>query len=98
MEIAIIGAGNVGAALATAWSRAGHSIRLGVRDVGKHQGLINKTGAEGLAPAEAAQGAEVIVLALPYAAVEPTVRGLGPLGGKILIDATNPLTVGSTAA
>ena len=26
MEIAIIGAGNVGAALATAWKRAGHSI------------------------------------------------------------------------
>ena len=88
MEIAIIGAGNVGAALATAWKRAGHSIILGLRDAGKHSELIKTTGARALSPADAAQEAEVIVLALPYPAVEPVVSELGPLAGKILIDAT----------
>ena len=92
MEIGVIGAGNVGAALATAWMRAGHSILLGLRDAGKHGELIKRTGARALTPAEAAQGAEVVVLALPYAAVEPVVSELGPLAGKILIDATNPVT------
>ena len=91
MEIAIIGAGNVGAALATAWKRAGHSILLGLRDAGKHGELIKRTGARALSPADAAQGAEVVVLALPYPAVEPVVSELGPLAGKILIDATNPV-------
>ena len=91
MEIAIIGAGNVGAALATAWTRAGHSILLGLRDAGKHGELIKRTGARALKPAEAARQAEVIVLAIPYAAVEATVSELGTLAGKVLIDATNPV-------
>ncbi len=52
MEIAIIEAGNVGAALATAWSRAGHSFLLAQRDAGKHGELIEKTGALALTHAE----------------------------------------------
>ena len=91
MDIAIIGAGSVGAALATAWMRAGHPILLGLRDAGKHGELIGRTGARALTPAEAAQGAEVVVLALPYTAVQQVVSELGPLPGKILVDATNPV-------
>jgi predicted dinucleotide-binding enzyme len=91
MEIAIIGAGNVGAALAEAWARAGHSILLGLREAARHSELIGRTGARALTPIEAAQGAAVVVLALPYAAVESVVSDLGPLSGKILIDATNPV-------
>ncbi len=83
MEIGIIGAGNVGAALATGWKRAGHSIILGLRDAGKHVELIERTGARALSPVDAAQVAEVVVFALPYAAVEPVVSELGPLAGKI---------------
>lgn len=91
MEIAIIGAGNVGAALATAWTLAGHDVLLGVRDARKHGELIEMPGARALPPAEAAQGAEVVVLAIPYSAVEPAISELGPLAGKIVIDATNPV-------
>ena len=75
-----------------AWKRAGHSIILGLREAGKHSELIRRTGARALSPADAAQKAEVVVLALPYAAVEPAVGDLGPLAGKVLIDATNPVT------
>ena len=61
MEIAIIGAGNVGTALTTAWIRAGHFVLLGLRDAGKHGELIRRTGARALTPAQAVQGAEVII-------------------------------------
>jgi predicted dinucleotide-binding enzyme len=53
--------------------------------------LIERTGARALTPIEAAQSAAVVVLTLPYAAVESVVSDLGPLSGKILIDATNPV-------
>ncbi|MGQ9848235.1 MAG: NAD(P)-binding domain-containing protein [Bacteroidales bacterium] len=33
MKIAIIGAGNVGGALAKQWAKAGHTIFLGLRDL-----------------------------------------------------------------
>jgi len=41
MQIAIIGAGNVGGALGKGWTRAGHTITYGVRDpsAAKHQAM-----------------------------------------------------------
>ena len=38
MNIAIIGSGNVGGALALKWAKAGHTILLGVRDVENFKG------------------------------------------------------------
>jgi predicted dinucleotide-binding enzyme len=35
MNIAILGSGNVGSALGTGWAKAGHQIKLGVRDTGE---------------------------------------------------------------
>ena len=40
----------------------------------------------------AVAGAEVVVLATPWAVTERVVCSLGDLGGKILVDCTNPLT------
>lgn len=94
MRIAIIGAGNVGAALARGWSRAGHEVVLGVRDAAKHRALIEETGARALPPNGAAEAAEVIVVAVPHAAVFDAVAGLGALEGKVVIDATNAIAQG----
>jgi predicted dinucleotide-binding enzyme len=41
--------------------------------------------------AEAAKGAEVVVLATPWEATEAAVRSAGDLAGKIVFDCTNPL-------
>ncbi len=88
MRIAIIGAGNVGTALATGWARAGHAIVYGVIDPAAKAA----TGAAGVARVgEAAAAAEVIVLAVPWAAVPDAIAACGDLTGKIVIDATNPL-------
>jgi predicted dinucleotide-binding enzyme len=97
MRIAIIGAGNVGTALARGWSRAGHNIVFGVSDPasGKSQALGEAMRAEVRTNAEAASGAQAIVLCVPWGAVEPALRSLGNVAGKLLLDATNPLAVRS---
>lgn len=93
MDIAIIGAGNVGGALARGWRRAGHIITLGVRpdSRGEAQSLADETGAHLAAPEEAARSAAVVVLALPWGAAEQALAALGDLTGKIVIDCMNPI-------
>ena len=98
MKIAIIGAGNVGGALGANWASKGHDILFGVRDpkAEKTQTLVGKIGAKAKAvsPAEAAAAADVIVLSTPWPATEAAIRSMGNLKGKIILDATNPLTRG----
>lgn len=95
MRIAIIGAGNVGAALGTGWTRAGHSVAFGVRDpsAAKLKPLLDATGATALASVDALPGADVVVLALPWPAAEEAVKALGDLSGRIVIDCMNPLAM-----
>jgi predicted dinucleotide-binding enzyme len=95
MRIAIIGAGNVGGALARGFSRVGHHIVLGVRDAAdaKAAALSRAIGAEVRRPAEAAAMADVVVLALPWDAAEGAAKALGDLNGKIVIDCMNPLAM-----
>ncbi len=95
MDIAIIGAGNVGAALAKGWAKKGHNLYIGVRhpDDAKYAALKSQLGAQAkfVTPAEAAKAASVILLATPWGQTEQAVKSLGPVSGKIIIDATNPL-------
>ena len=98
MKIAIIGAGNVGGALGTNWAQKGHDIVFGVRDPKseKSQALLRSIGTKARVAtvAEAAASADVIVLSTPWPATEAAIRSAGSLNGKIVLDATNPLTRG----
>jgi predicted dinucleotide-binding enzyme len=98
MKIAIIGAGNVGGALGANWARKGHDVVFGARDPKseKTQALLRTIGGKARAatPAEAAASADVIVLSTPWPATEAAIRSMGNLKGKIILDATNPLTRG----
>ena len=93
MRIGIVGTGSVGAALARGLAGKGHAVTLGARDprAEKTLTLAAETGSAVASPAEAAAGAEVVILALPWAAVEAAIAGLGDLTGKIVIDCTNPI-------
>jgi predicted dinucleotide-binding enzyme len=93
MRIAIIGAGNVGSALGRVWLDGGEDVIFGVPDPAdpKYRSLPQDRLHR---PPDAAQNAEIIVLAIPWQATEAAVRGLGELAGKILIDCTNPLRMG----
>lgn len=94
MQIGIIGAGNVGSGLGLAWQRAGHRVHWGVRDPDDARYAdLDRTSL--MLPAEAAEGADAIVLATPWNATEMAVKALGNLAGRTLIDATNPLRMGS---
>jgi predicted dinucleotide-binding enzyme len=80
-RIAVIGAGNIGRTLGGKWAAAGHEVVYGVR----------APGAPGTTSvAEAAAGAEVVLLAVPGAAAKGVIAELGErLRGKVVIDATN---------
>ena len=95
MEIAIIGAGDVGGTLGRLWANKGHQIMFGVRNFQGHNvlNLIRSigSGVKVGTIGEAASFADVIVLAIPWKAVEETIKSAGDLSGKILIDPTNPI-------
>ncbi len=76
-KVGIIGDGNVGSALRRGLERAGYDVRAG----GKGQ------------VAEAVQWADVVILAVPYGAIDAVVAEFGDaIGGKTLVDVTNALT------
>jgi 8-hydroxy-5-deazaflavin:NADPH oxidoreductase len=91
MHIAILGAGNVGAALARGWRHAGHEVTLGLRDPQRYSTLLAETGAAAAPLAEAAAKADIVVIALPWPVAEQALADIGDLGGKIVIDTMNPL-------
>lgn len=92
--IALIGTGNVGAALGRRFAENGHTVVYGSRNplAAEVVALVNETGrgAVALSPAQAAAESRVVVLAIPWTATEDVVRALGDLSGKIIVDPTNP--------
>lgn len=92
MNITIIGTGNVGGALAQGLARAGHRIRLGVRDQANFKGkdLLNASPDITVHPVEeAVQASEVVILAAPAQVADVVARSLGDVSGKIVIDTMN---------
>ena len=93
MKIAILGAGNVGGALAAAATSAGHDVVISASTVDSASKAAANAGATAAASnAEAVQGAHLVVLAVPHSAVASVAAELGTaLDGKTVVDATNPL-------
>lgn len=91
MNIAILGSGNVGSALAQGLIRSGHFVTFGVRDAGsaKSQKAQASLSVPMLAVGEACREAEVIIITTPPEAVKDLVTELGDVRKKIIIDATN---------
>lgn len=76
-KIGIIGSGNVGSAL-----------KLGLTNAGYEVLISNEENV-----AEVASGADVVILAVPFTALDDVVKKLGNVvNGKVLVDATNALT------
>ncbi len=91
MNIAIIGTGNVGGALATNWSKKGHNINLGVQDVNnfKGQDLLKNENTRVYSIRDAVEKSEVILIATPPTAIFNILEQMGDVSGKTIIDATN---------
>jgi predicted dinucleotide-binding enzyme len=95
MKIAIIGTGSVGSALGGTFARAGHAITFAGRDADKAARVAAGIGSGAMAAAtvpQAAGGADVIVLAIPYGELAGVAVAIAPFSaGKVVIDASNPL-------
>jgi predicted dinucleotide-binding enzyme len=92
MKIAVIGTGNVGRALGGAFVRAGHDVTLAARDAEKTKQVAAQLGATAAAnPGDAAAGADVVVVAIPYAAIGDVADEIREhVEGKVVVDVTNP--------
>lgn len=93
--IAVVGGtGNLGAAIAWRLARAGHDVIIGSRKAEaaeeKAAGLGNRL--RGMANADAAEAAALIIVTVPFAAQQATLEEIKPhIAGKIVVDTTVPL-------
>src|SRR5262245_56377719 len=91
MKVTLIGAGNMGSALAKQLARAGHQVRVTARNLDKAAALqgagINVVPAQG-----AAADADVVILATGYGDAAAALASVGSLKGKVVVDISNPLS------
>lgn len=93
MNILLLGAGNMGSALAGQFARAGHGVRIAATSLDKARAVA--AGIPDVAAVDAAGSAtdaDVIVVATPCEQAAAALANAGPLAGKVVIDLTNPLT------
>jgi predicted dinucleotide-binding enzyme len=91
MQIAIIGAGNVGRALAGSLTRAGHDVTVSATHPEHAREAAAQTGATAARTnADAISNANVVVLAVPSTAYEALASEIGDaLAGKVVVDVSN---------
>jgi predicted dinucleotide-binding enzyme len=91
----VIGAGRIGGGAARLLARAGHELLLSYsRDPDKLRAQAEEIGARAGTPAEAAAFGDVVILAVPWPAIDDAVTQAGSLDAKIVIDTTNPFGAG----
>lgn len=98
MNVSIVGAGNVGSALARAVRGAGHEVTVAdvseddLRPLAEELGVRTTTSNE-----EAVRGADAVVLALPFGTAQDVARELAEeLADTIVIDVANPMNEDAT--
>jgi len=93
------GTGPQGRGLAYRWAVAGLPVIIGSRDAARAEstaetlnGLRAASGIRGLANAECAAAADLVVVAVPWEGHAATIESLRPtLTGKIVVDCVNPM-------
>jgi NADPH-dependent F420 reductase len=93
VKVTIIGAGNMGRAIATRAIAGGHEVEILDRDPADARTLAEELGgsATALEP-DAPFGSEVVVFAVYYPGIKDAVQQYGDrLAGKVVVDITNPV-------
>jgi 8-hydroxy-5-deazaflavin:NADPH oxidoreductase len=101
VRIAIVGAGRIGGNAARLWSRAGHDVlicfsRHPDQLAARAAGLGDHVGAA--TPSHAVANADVVMLAVPWDAIDQALEEAGSLAGKVVVDATNQYGTGPKPA
>jgi hypothetical protein len=90
VRIAIIGTGKMGRGFATALAGR-HEVIVGSRDPARARATASKAGAAGSSTyADAAVGADVVILTVPWKAMDETLLRLGELKGTVVVDVSFP--------
>ena len=89
MKIGILGSGRIGGSLGRSWAAAGHSVMFSSRHPEELEDLAARAGTDARTgtPDEAIAFADVILEALPYAALLEL--DADALAGKLLVSASN---------
>jgi 8-hydroxy-5-deazaflavin:NADPH oxidoreductase len=99
MNIAVIGAGRVGGTLGRRAGTAGHAVTFGVRTpADRSHDALRDDGLQVTGVRDAVVASQVVILATPWAAVPDALSAAGDFGGRVLIDATNPIAPGFVLA
>jgi NADPH-dependent F420 reductase len=90
VRIGIIGTGKMGRGFAEALSTT-HEVTVGSRDPERARVVAARTGATGGATyAEVAANADVVILTVPWSAMEETLADLGDVSGTVVVDVSYP--------
>lgn len=83
----------MGRALTQSATMAGHTVTVSSASGASAAAAAEEPGAAAATSSrEAAEGAELVILAVPYTAVDDVLRDIGPaLTGKVLVDAADPI-------
>jgi predicted dinucleotide-binding enzyme len=100
MRIGILGSGLMGGKLGTLFARAGHEVVFSYsRDREKLEGLARDAGGNARAgtPAQAAEGADALLLAVHWSRVDEVLDQAGDLSGKVIVTCSLPMNDDDTA-
>lgn len=92
MNLAVIGAGNLGTAIGGRLAAAGHKITFASSGDSARRAAERVAGSQAADAPTAVASADVVVLAVPYAALDSALAGAGSLDGRIVWSCVNALT------
>jgi predicted dinucleotide-binding enzyme len=92
--VGIVGAGRIGGNVARQLARAGYPVSVSFsRDPDRLAALAAEIGARAVEPGQAA-GCDVVVLSVPWGAIDEALAACGSLAGRIVVDTTNQFGAG----
>ncbi len=100
MRIGILGSGLMGGKLGTIFARAGHEVVFSyARTSKKLEKLARESRGKARAgtPAEAAQDADALLLAVHWSRVDDVLKQTGAVAGKVIITCSLPMNADDTA-
>src|SRR5216684_4632740 len=99
MRVGILGSGLMGAKLGTIFARAGHEVVFSyARSEQKLKQLAREAKGKSRAgtPAEAAQNADALLLAVHWSRVDDVLKQAGDLSGKTIVSCSLPMNADDT--
>jgi predicted dinucleotide-binding enzyme len=100
MRIGILGSGLMGAKLGTIWARAGHDVVFSYSHSDqklKRLAREAKHGARAGSPAEAAEDADALLLAVHWSRMSDVLKKAGSLANKVVVSCSLPMNSTDTA-